>query len=469
MAINNISDLDLGTFLQIIYSKGIFQQTSRDYSDFDMIKMNNVKIAPGRQYDFQLSTSLAPASTQRRNPGQSNRPFPTGQRIAHQEYSAVFKEIQTTIDLDGQLLARAQETPQKYAEVWATQAQDSLDGARRIMASEIYRDGTGALGHIGSLVNSDANDEVRRTFTLNNDRSTADTLSYAGWFESDDILVLKTRAAAASAADITNGAQTLTYWQVIEIDPIANTVLCKGLDADLEPVLNSVGSPATVTTEPAATEVFYRYGQQIFPTLGSVLDYGNVSTPITGFEALAAADGRTVHGMKLEGTLAGSQVDAAGASIDVKFIEAAMNKAKRRVGPGRYNWKKMCTSYETRSALIESKETDRRFVSVKDNDRGSAEFNYVHGETQLRLGTSEYCPQDVIWMLPEVRSSGEKVMEYVGDEMKVAGNYGNMSDFHLKIVNGEYVDGVQQFMRGVNLLLCKHPASIASIVNFTNQ
>jgi len=452
LAINNISDLDLGTFLQIIYSKGIFHQTSRDYSDFDMIKMNNVKVAPGRQYDFQLSTSLAPASTQRRNPGVADREFPQGFKIAHNEYTAVFKEIQTTIEVAGNLLARASETPQKYAELWATQAELSLDGARRVMASEIYRDGTGALGHVAVQATPASG---RITVQLVNDRSTANKLSYAGWFEADDIILPINRDG--STASTLAGA---TYLQVVEIDEVANTVLFKGLDASFAEV--------AITTAPDANEVLYRFDQQVFPDLDSSFDYGSVSTPITGYEALAAADGRLVHGMSLEGALAGSQIDAAGAAIDVKFIEQAMNKAKRRVGPTRYSWKKMCTSYGTRSALIESKETDRRFISVKDNDRGSAEFNYIHGETQLRLGASEFCPEDVIWMLPEVRSSGEKVMEYVGDEMKIA-KYGNMADFHLKIGSGQYADTVQQFMRGVNLLLCKHPAAIASIVNFTNS
>ena len=452
MAINNISDLDLGTFLQIIYSKGIFHQTSRDYSDFDMIKMNNVKIAPGRQYDFQLSTSLAPASTQRRNPGVSDRPFPKGFRIAHQEYTAIFKEIQTTIEVDGNLLARASQTPQKYAELWATQAELSLDGARRVMASEIYRDGTGALGHVQAQATPASG---RITVQLENDRSATNKLSYAGWFEADDIILPINRDG--STASTLAGA---TYLQVVEVDVLANTVLFKGLDSDFDEV--------AITTAPDANEVLYRFDQQIFPDLDSSFDYGSVATPIVGYEGLAAADGRLVHGMNLEGVLAGSHVDAAGSSIDVKFIEQALNLAKRRVGPTRYDWKKMCTSYQTRSALIESKETDRRFVSVKDNDRGSAEFNYIHGETQLRLGASEYCPEDAIWMLPEVRSSGEKVMEYVGDEMKIA-KYGNMADFHLKISSGQYSDTVQQFMRGVNLLLCKHPAAIASITGFTNQ
>ena len=449
--IKNINELDLGSFLQIIYSQGIYNQTSRDYSDFDMIKMHNVKVAPGRQYDFQLSTSLAPASTQRRNPGQANRPFPKGFKIAHEEYTAKFKEIQTTIEVDGNLLSRAAETPQKYAELWATQAELSLDGARRVMASEIYRDGTGVLGHVKVEAAPSAG---RITVELDNDRS-ANKLSYAGWFESDDIIIPMKRDGSTAS-----GMTSAVYLQVVSIDELNNTVKFKGLNASFEEV--------TLTDAPEVNEVLYRYGQQVFPDLDSSFDYGDVSTPIVGYESLAAADGRLVHGMELEGVLAGSQIDAGGASIDVKFLEQAMNKAKRRVGPTRYDWKKMCTSYQTRSALIESKEGDRRFVSVKDNDRGSAEFNYIHGETQLRLGASEYCPEDAIWMLPEVRSSGDKVMEYVGDEMKVA-KYGNMADFHLKIANGEYVDTVQQFMRGVNLLLCKHPAAIASIIGFKNQ
>ncbi len=468
MAILNVSDLDLGTFLQIIYSKGIYHQTSRDYSDWEMIKMNNVKIAPGRQYDFQLSTSLAPASTQRRNPGSANRRFPRGFRIQQDEFSAKFKEIQTTIEVDGQLLARAAETPQKYAEVWATQAELSLDGARRVMASELYRDGTGALGHVGAAAVAPASstDGLRREFTLNNDRSAANTLSYAGWFELDDIVVLKTRAGAASATDITNGAQTLTYWKIVSIDERANTVLAEGLDAEFESV---VATGATLTVEPPAGEVFYRFDQEVFPDLDSSFDYGDVSTPIVGLEGLAADDGRLVHGMSLEGALAGSRVDAGGQSIDVKFIEQVLNRGKRRTGKDRYDWKKLCTSYQTRSALIESKESDRRFVAVTDNARGSAEFNYVHGKDQLRLTTSEYIPEDALWILPEVKGSGDKVLEYVGDEMKVA-KYGNMPDFHFKHnTDGERVDVVEQHMRGVNLLLCKHPASILSVTNFRNQ
>jgi hypothetical protein len=457
MAINNVSELDLGTFLQIIYSKGIYHQTSRDYTDWEMIKMNNLKISPGRQYDFQLSTSLAPASTQRRNPGAANRAFPKGFRIEHGEFSAKFKEIQTTIEVDGQLLARAAETPEKYAEVWATQAELSMDGARRVMASELYRDGTGALGHVASA--SIASGDVLVTLKASQrDSSITATygISYAGWFELDDIILPLNRDGFTPSA--MTGA---TYLKVLSIDELAGTVEFTGLDDQYEEI--------AITGAPAADEVLYRYDQQIFPNFASLGDFGETSTSIVGLESLAAGDGRLVHGMTLSGALAGTNIDAGGQSIDVKFLEKALNAGKRKTGPTRYDWKKLCTSYQTRSALIESKESDRRFVAVTDNSRGSADFNFVHGESQLKLTTSEYIPEDALWMLPETKGSGDKVLEYVGDEMKVA-KYGNMPDFHFKhIASGQRVDVVEQHMRGVNLLLCKHPAAILSVTNFKNQ
>jgi hypothetical protein len=422
-----------------------------------MIKMNNVKVAPGRQYDFQLSTSLAPASTQRRNPGQTNRAFPKGFRIAHQEYSAQFKEIQTTIELDGQLLARASETPEKYAEVWATQAELSMDGARRVMASELYRDGTGALGHVASSAIAGGD----TTITLSASQRDSATIatygvSYAGWFELDDVILPLNRDGSTASAMV--GA---AFLQVTDIDVLNNTVTFTGLDANFD--------EATITTAPAAAEVLYRFDQQIFPDFSAIGDFGTTSTSIVGLESLAGNDGRLVHGMNVSGALAGTQIDADGASIDVKFLEKALNDGKRRTGKNRYNWKKLCTSYQTRSAFIESKETDRRFVAVTDNTRGSADFNFIHGESQLSLTTSEYIPEDALWILPEVKGSGDKVLEYVGDEMKIA-KYGNMPDFHFKhISSGQRVDVVEQHMRGVNLLLCKHPASILSVVNFKNQ
>jgi hypothetical protein len=465
MSFQNISNLDLGTFLQIIYSKGIFHQTSRDYSDWEMIKMIKTPINPGRQYDFQLSTSLAPASTQRRNPGQPNRAFPKGFRINHGEFTAKFKEISSTIEVDGQLLARASETAEKYADVWKTQAELAMDGTRRVMASEIYRDGTGALGHVGS---SSAPAGIITISLKDSNRDSSDTanygISYAGWFELDDVILPKSRLADVggnedASAMTGNGA---VYLRVLATDEENNTVTfqCE----------NNVHEPVDCTTAPAADEVLFRFDQQVFPAFNSGFsDFGDSSTTIVGLESLAANDGRQVHGMTLSGALAGTSINAGGASIDVNLIEKALNKGKRRTGKGRYDWKKMCTSYQTRSALVESKETDRRFVAVTDNTRGSAEFNYVHGESQLRLTTSEYIPEDAMWMLPEVKGSGDKVLEYVGEELKLA-KYGNMPDFHFKNDgNGNRLDVIEQHMRGVNLLLCKHPAAILSINNFKNN
>ncbi len=476
MAFQNVTNLDLGTFLQIIYSKGIYHQTSRDYSDWEMIKMHNLKIAPGRSYDFQLSTSLAPASTQRRNPGSPNRAFPRGFKIDHGEFSALFKEIETTIEVDGQLLERASQTPQKYAEVWATQAELSMDGTRRVMASELYRDGTGALGHVDAQATPASGRITVQLADNQRDSGTAATygISYAGWFELGDIILPLNRDGSTASTLAVTGSAGVPLLEVVSIDVKNNTVTFKGLttDSDFVGAANSSAGQVTgegaITTAPDAAEVLYRFDQQVFPDFSAITDFGSASSVIAGLESLAAADGRTIHGMTLEGALAGTTVDAGGASIDVKFLEQVLNAGKRRVGPTRYDWKKLCTSYATRSAFIESKEADRRFVAVTDNARGSAEFNFMHGDSQLRLTTSEFIPEDALWILPEVKGSGDKVLEYAGDEMKVA-KYGNMADYHFKISSGAYSNVVQQFMVGKNILVAKHPAAILSVFNFKNS
>lgn len=476
MAVNNIDNLDLGTFLQKYFDKGIYSQLAEDFRDWEMVEQKKVDIPPARDYNFQLLLDLAPAGNQFRDPGASNRAFARGFKVDHKEFTAIFKELQTTIEIDGQLLARAEKAgAYAYAEVWATQAAKSLISTKQTLATSLYQDGTGAIGHVGSAALVPGND-TRMTVALKTDRSgggsaAAGTVSHAGWFRKGDVVAFREQDATPSAVryagqpnepDVgTNPDNNL--FQVISVNRRQDEVTLQSLDADF-----SVNAD-TISVLPGADEVIYRYGQQVFPDLtdGS-LDYGTASTVFPGLESLAAADGRKVHGLDMSGILAGSQIDAAGQSIDIKFIEDALNEAKINVGEGVYDWKKMCASYATRSALIESKEGDRRFTTVSDNARGSSKFVYMHADDELELVTSRYIPEDVMWMIPEDRSSKQKVLEYAGSGMEVVNN-NKVGDYHLKVAGGEYVDVVQQFMRGFQLLVCKHPAAIASITGFTNS
>ena len=188
---------------------------------------------------------------------------------------------------------------------------------------------------------------------------------------------------------------------------------------------------------------------------------------MAGLESLAAADGRVIHGITMSGATAGSQIDAGGNPIDVKHIQKALDKVKVVVGQDRYKWKMMSMAPETQASLIESRETDRRFMTVDDNKRGIKFFAYVHGNDTVETYTSEYVPMKRIWLLPESKAS-EKVIEFWGTDFETVKAQG-MSDFHLKPGSSGYVNTVTSFLQSVGVILVRHPAAIAAVTNFTNS
>jgi len=168
----------------------------------------------------------------------------------------------------------------------------------------------------------------------------------------------------------------------------------------------------------------------------------------------------------MSGATSGSKIDAGGNPIDVKHIQKMMDKVKVLVGQDRYRWKMLCMAPETHASLIESRETDRRFQTVEDNKRGIKFFAYVHGNDTLECYTSEYVPKPRIYCLPETKA-GEKVLEFHGSDFETVKAQG-MSDFHLKPSSSGYLNTVVSYLQAIGVLICKHPASVGVIRNFTN-
>jgi hypothetical protein len=217
----------------------------------------------------------------------------------------------------------------------------------------------------------------------------------------------------------------------------------------------------------ANTDYFYRVGQPTFPDRTSVADWGSVTEVVPGLESLAASDGRVVHGITMSGQAASSTFDGGATQLDVTMIQAAMDQAKINVGQSSYAWKKMCMAPEAQASLIESRETDRRFQTVEDNKRGIKFFAYVHGNDVLETYTSEYCPKSRIYMIPEARSGQGKVLEYHGTDFEPV-RMGGMGEFHLKpSSSGGHERRIVSYMESLGTLICKHPAAIARITNFT--
>lgn len=452
MAFNNIDQLNLGNLLQIIFTNGVRNQISQDFRDFEMVKRAKAGSSVARELRFMIQKSFGPSAIQYRDPGTSGRSFPTAQQVSVQELVAKFKEINATIELEYNLWDRARKSPEKYAEPLALEIDSKASAAKRRIAADYYLDGTGVIGTIASAAISGGAAVV----TL----SSSDTArGHVGAFEFFDLLLHYANAGTGGTA-VTLSAGTFDHWQVASKDRAALSVTLQAI--------TTTGTVGVVTAwTPTAGEVFYRVGQPTIPNLTSISDYGTATEVMVGLESLVADDGRVVHGMTMSNTTKGSRFDAGANPIDVKHVQRAMSTVKVNVGQDRYSWKMMCMAPESLDSFIESRETDRRFVTMEDGARGTKKFMYQHQNDSLECYTSEYVPMKRIYIMPETKAS-EKVIEFHGSDFETVKAQGD-SDFHLKAsASGGYVNTVVSYLQAIGVIICKHPAAVAVIHNFTN-
>jgi hypothetical protein len=459
MSFSNIDSLNLGKLLQIVFSDGVRNQISQDFRDWEYIYRNRIGNTAAREIRFSFQNSFGPGAIQYRNPGTSGRSFPNAQQISVSEHTAKFKEINATIELEYNLWDRARKSPEKYAEPLALEIMSKTSASKRRLSADLYGDGSGVMGQVDASATPAVLSGSNVVFQLEDASDSA--RGFVGFFEYGDILVLKDNDATASA--IVTAPSTPTYWSVISKDRENNKVTLQGLDSNLAPIVLT-----SITTQPDAGDVFYRYGQPTFPDLTATgFDYGTLTEVFAGLESLAANDGRLVHGITMSGASAGSRQDAGNQPIDVKYIQKCLDNLKVAVGQDMYKWKMMAMAPEAHASLIESREDDRRFQTVDDNKRGIKYFAYVHGNDVVETYTSEYCPKKRLYILPEAGSNGKKVLEYWGSDFETV-KANDMSDFHLKPgPTGGHVNSVVSYLQGLCVLICKHPAAIGVLHNFT--
>lgn len=446
-----IESLNLGKFLQIAFSEGVRSQISADFRDWEQVKMNRVADADGRQLNFLFQTSYGPAAVQSRAAAGSlaSGVFPTAQQISTAEHTAEYKEIDVTIELEYNMWNRARKSPSKYAEPLAKEIESKTVAAKRYLASLFYNDGLGVIGITSAVSYPTANTALVTIATGDSDRG------HIGFFEYGDLLL---NCNPNNTADMPAGYA----WKVVSKNRKQNQVTLQLVDAAGSPVAH--GGAGAID----AGDYFYRIGQEIRPDLSGSFtsDYGSATDVIPGLESLAAADGRLVHGITMSGANAASEVDGGGNPLDVSMIQEMMDLVKINVGQSSYSWKKLCMAPEAQSALIESRETDRRFQSVDDNKRGVKVFAYVHGNDTLECYTSEYVPKKRAYALPEAKS-GQKPIEFYGSDFEPV-RMGGMGEFHLKPASGGgHQRRIASYMSMLGTLVCKHPAAIGKLRNFT--
>lgn len=448
-----IESLVNGKLLQIMFSEGVRNQLSRDHRDWDMVKLMKVDDAKGRSLRYMLQTSYGPAAIQYRNASTSVN-FPTAQKVATQELEAEYKEIDLTVEIDYNLWNRLQKSKDvRYFDSLALELQSKMDAAKRRFSADLYGDGLGVIGTVATATDTTgAGGSVSIVLATTNAAK-----GHVGFFERHDLLLNKNPAGTADDPTVVG---TFYAWRVITRTRRTDTATLEAIDA--------TGAVLSLTASSIdAGDLLYRVGQPTIPdTTTTIADYGFATEVMLGLESLSANDGRTVNGLVHSGFTGGSRFDAGAVQIDVSHIQACLDDAKINAGEGAYSYKRMIMAPEVHAAFIESRETDRRFNSVEDAKRGIRYFAYQHRNDSVETYVSEYCPKKRIYMIPENKSTKDKVIEFYGSDFEPV-KVNDSGSFHLKSGTNGYERKIQHFMEAYCQLVVKHPAAIAVVENFT--
>lgn len=451
MAFSPIGNGALGKYLQIAFSEGVRYQLSRDHRDWQAIQQMNRSIFQGRQLNFLFQNSLGFAAVQSRNPNGAGV-FPEAQDASIQEYTAFCKEFDVTINFKYNLLKMLEKSKDvRYADGLAIEIESKALATKRYQAGMLYRDGTGVIGTVASAVDTTgAGGSVLITLSSSNSAR-----GHVGMFEQHDLLLNYNPAGTIDSPTVVG---TFYAWRVKSKNRRANQVTLEAVDSSMN-VLNLTASSIDLN------DVLYRVGQETIPDLtSSISDYGSASEEWAGLETLAANDGRVVHGITMSGANAGTRSDASGDPLDVAQIHALMDDVKIAVGQGTYSYDNMIMAPEAIAALIESRESDRRFVTVDDVTRGGKKFVYQHLDSSLEAISSEYCPKKRLYILPKAKGSNA-VLEYHGmdfEPVEVGG-----ADYFLKPSGSGHQRNIAAYMMAFGVLISKHSAAIGVLENFT--
>ena len=449
MSFSSIGNLDLGKFLQIVFTRGAMVQVSKSQREWEMISRMRDGNPNGRERKFLFINGLGYAAAQSANPALTSE-FPKAHKASISEHTAYYKEFDVSVELEYNLWKAASLTPEKYAEPLAKEIELKSIVARRILGTHLFGDGTGVYGVAASAADGATSVEV----TLD---AGYDKRGHVRWFQQGDRFLCKNPDGTADDPSVTG---TFYCYQVKSINPKANKVVLEPID------VNGNVLPLTASSIDAG-DLFYRVGQKVIPDLsGAVGDYGSLTDIMPGLESLSANDGRSVHGITMDSSAGGTVVDFGGNALDITALQEGLDEVDMRVGKGEFKFKQAVMSPEARRALIESREDDRRFNSVSDVLRGGNGFGYVHDEDTVLFVPSEFCPKQRIYVLPEGTQDGSKVISYFGTDFEPVQEPMGSKMFLKPSANGGHEKNIVMYMGTRGTFVCHRPAALLRVQNF---
>lgn len=434
----------LSKVLQILYTQSTFLQISEEHKEYEMIKKKKVSDQNARSVNFMLQLNYGASAVGASGTGEFS--FKDQDQSLLEEKAAIFKQKTSTIGLSYSLLKRAKTAP-VFANPLKVEVEAKSTVQKRLMASELHRDGSAVIGVIASHTAAvAAKDEIEVVFT-------ADTNGNERHCEFGDKLVVK--AAADGSDEVATLVLTVTdkVREGNKIKAIASAIVgANALDTGV------VFRQADTTDFVGIADFKASIDANAAPA-GEKMD--QTSFNLVGFESLYANDGRSVHEIVMSGVTAGTEYDNQGALIDLDSLHGALDKVKIRNGRSAAKWTQLLAANETLRSLIDGQETDRRLTSQSDNKRGFSGFGYIHDNSTLEMGTTEYVFADRIWSMPE----GEGVCEMWGKDFEEI-EIGGANEF-MTIENGQRKAGIRKFYCGYCTYLSRRPSLVLKISNFT--
>jgi len=459
--------------LDIIFTKQVTYVGAKTFPMWDMIKSKKASDPLARAVRYRVLTELGfPAAGAGRDPGAASYAFPRAFLANLNEYEGEYKLKATTVGLSFDLYRQAQLAKSaKALEPLALEMTSKAIAESRIMACEFWLDGSGVRGTAASADDTNLNTATATLPTYLFPYMTFVQLSdldgdrgHANCFEYGDIVAAYSQTGTViTPTGLTAGTAPGQFygWKVADRDRRAQTVALQPVDTTLTILAGATASNIVATT------VFYRVdGQTTFPNLTTPgQDYGSMTEIMAGLESLAANDGRIVFGMNMSGITARSDFNAQTQPLDALMVDEALGEAKNRMGEGRFPYKQMIMDDFSHRQLIDSRETDRRFISYQDNVRGTSYIGYQHRSDIVRAVVDEYVRRR-IWMLPE-EITGEKILEYHGTDWENVSLPKGGSMFFNPTTDGRYTNQMVSFKSQRGVLIDRVPGAIACVHNYT--
>ena len=468
--VNQIESADLGKLVKVDFATRVRWQLSKRTKDFDnFLKAFDTGDLGGKRYhEFALQTSGGPNSVQHATAdgraGTSYDAFPDGQGSDIGWYNAYYKTTEVTIEVGLEEWSKAMDDPDKYAEPLMLESKSKALEAKKEMCVTMYQDGTGVRMIVTGTPTISSGRLVVAGSTASGDTG------HAGWVQIGELVSViadtTTKAVTAStptslACTVSSG--TVDYYKVYARDLRANTLT-------LIP-LTSAGAVLTATAagNVVTTNVIYKKGQKTIVATDSAItdDYNNITEVGAGLQSLVQDDDRKVHGVTMGGSTAATIYTATG-GFDPEHIQNGLTDVKTATGD-EYVYSQILMAPKIKDVFVANCEADRRFLAAERKDRGGKSYYYLHDNDAAEIVSSEYCPNNRIYALPEGRGGsdedGGSPCEFRGKDYYMISTGG--SDEYLKpSSSGGFVKAIQKFMKNRYCFLIKHNASVLAIKGF---